>query len=146
METQRTASIFVVISMHISKHRHLLYDVQNQLVQHTFHKDPNKRSIQAYLFLKYNKYLPKCWVEMSLNTRVTVKFFLVKLKQLPITCIDLTWIQTIEFHYEKCESHPWVWTIDLCMKKETAFRVGHFTTIFHHFFANYIYIFHKKEV
>ena len=107
---QRTASIFVVISMHISKHRHLLYDVQNQLVQHTFHKDPNKRSIQAYFFLKYNKYLPKCWVEMSLNTRVTVKFFLVKLKQLPITCIDLTWIQTIEFHYEKCESHPWVWT------------------------------------
>ena len=27
LEMRRTASIFVVISMHISKHRHLLYDV-----------------------------------------------------------------------------------------------------------------------
>ena len=98
---QRTASIFVVISMHISKHRHLLYDVQTQLVLHTFHKDPNKRSIQAYFFLKYDKYLPNCWVELSLNSRGAVKFFLVKLKQLPITCIDLTWIQTIEFHSKK---------------------------------------------
>ena len=93
---QRTADIFVAISMHISKHRHLLYDVQNQLVQRTFHKDPNKHSILAYFFFKYDKYLLKCWVELSLNTRVTVKFFLVKLKQLPI--IDLTWIQTIEFY------------------------------------------------
>jgi hypothetical protein len=31
-------------------------------------------------------------------------------------------------------------------EKETTFRVGDFTTISGHFFANYIYIFHKKEV
>ena len=37
-------------------------------------------------------------------------------------------------------------SIDSCMKKETTFRVGHFTTISCHFFANYTYIFHKKEV
>ena len=34
-------------------------------------------------------------------------------------------------------------TIDLCVKKDTTFRVGYFTTISVHFFANYIYIFHK---
>ena len=27
-------------------------------------------------------------------------------------------------------------SIDLCVKKETTFRVGHFTTISGHFFAN----------
>ena len=37
-------------------------------------------------------------------------------------------------------------TIDLCVKKDTTFRVGYFTTISVHFFANYIYIFHKTEV
>ena len=37
-------------------------------------------------------------------------------------------------------------TIDLCVKKETTFWVGHFTTISGHFFSNYIYIFHKIEV
>ena len=32
------------------------------------------------------------------------------------------------------------------MKKETTFRVVHFTTISGHFFANYIYIFHKSRI
>jgi hypothetical protein len=32
------------------------------------------------------------------------------------------------------------------LKKKTIFEFGHFTTIFGHFFANYIDIFHKTEV
>ena len=36
--------------------------------------------------------------------------------------------------------------IDLCMKKDTTFRAGYFTTISGHFFAKYIYILHKTEV
>ena len=35
---------------------------------------------------------------------------------------------------------------DWPIKKMTNFEFGHFTTIFGHFFANYIYIFHKTEV
>ena len=35
---------------------------------------------------------------------------------------------------------------DWPIKKMTNFKLGHFTTIFGHFFANYIYIFHKTEV
>ena len=34
----------------------------------------------------------------------------------------------------------------LANKKMTTFEFGHFKTIFGHFFANYIYIFHKTEV
>ena len=37
-------------------------------------------------------------------------------------------------------------TKDWPIKKMTNFELGHFTTIFGHFFANYIYIFHKTEV
>ena len=35
---------------------------------------------------------------------------------------------------------------DLCMKKDKTFKVGYFTTISGHFWAIYIYIFHKIEV
>ena len=40
----------------------------------------------------------------------------------------------------KCDSKDWP------IKKMTTFEFGHFTTSFGHFFANYIYIFHKTEV
>ena len=126
---QRTASIFVVISMHISKHRHLLYDVQNQLVQRTFHRDPNKRSVQAYFFLKCDKYLPKCWVELSLNTRVTVKFFLAKLKQLLIVDLNSNhWVSlrktresplslnSIQLHKRADNYHIWLGSYSLHVK------------------------------
>ena len=105
---QRTASIFVVISMHISKHRHLLYDVQTQLVLHTFHKDPNKRSIQAYFFLKYDKYLPKLlsWIEFKLKGDRQV--FLSETQTIANYWLDLN--SNYGVSLKKCESHPWVWT------------------------------------
>ena len=34
----------------------------------------------------------------------------------------------------------------LCIKKRNYLCIGHFTTLSGHFFANYIDIFHKKEV
>ena len=44
------------------------------------------------------------------------------------------------------EKSPKKLPIDLSMKKETTLRVGHFTTISGHFFANCMFIFHKTEV
>ena len=44
-------------------------------------------------------------------------------------------------------SRKYIWSHkDWPIKKMTTFEFGHFTTIFGHFFANYIYIFHKTEV
>ena len=58
--------------------------------------------------------------------------------------VFLSFVFMSEFRTRRfpCATH----SIDLCMKKETTYRVGPFTTIFGHFYANYINIFHKTEV
>ena len=55
------------------------------------------------------------------------------------------------FYDKLFKKEPYTRAIDIenkdwPIKKMTTFEFGHFTTIFGHFFANYIYIFHKTEV
>ena len=48
------------------------------------------------------------------------------------------WLMTFLSHTALSKDWP--------IKKMTTYEFGHFTTIFGHFFANYIYISHKTEV